>query len=412
MEPVTLEAGGRTLRVLEVAQHQMRRAVHDLADFAHGHVFHGIVDHTRFHVEHRLAAGTGFAQLVVRAEHGGQRRDLGLAIQVPQPHGRQARRQLLQHLDRHDGRPVVALGQVVELGGVEQGRAQQRDPHRGRREEAGDLVLFDQCEQFVGRGLAGDDVAAADVDGRAEEHVELRAVVQRQGVQGAVGLGDLGVDDAAHVLPEHGVVREHGALGARLRAAGVDDLGQIQTAQRHLGQGIGAGGEFVEGVHASHRLARVFAGQPDELLDLRFQRRGFARKPGQAAVGGEGAGAGVAQDVGHLVGLEHEVDRHQHRATAGQRKAQRGKTVRVARQHGHLVAFANADAEQPGGQAADQRVELGVGPLRAAADDGGLVGQAGGGAVQGVGDGLAANHRGNGRCGRRHAENSCYSGAR
>jgi hypothetical protein len=258
------------------------------------------------------------------------------------------------------------------------------------------LVMRYQRDQVVGRRLGRDHVAAADVDRRAEEHIELRAVVERQRVQGVVVFGDLGVDHAAHVLPQHRVVREHGALGRRLGAAGVDDLREVVAAQRDLGQRVGAGREFVEAVHAGHWLARVFRGQPEVLLDLGVQRRRRARQLGQPAVGGQGARARVAQDVGHLVGLEHEVDRHHHRAPAGQREAQRGKAVRVARQHGHLVALGHADARQARGQAADQGVELGIGPLRVAADDGGLGGQALRGAAQGVGDGLAADHRVNG----------------
>ncbi|EWS63281.1 hypothetical protein Y695_03488 [Hydrogenophaga sp. T4] len=95
VEPVALEAGRRALGVVEVAEHQVRGAVHDLADLAHGHVLHGVVDHAGFHVEHGLATRAGFAELVVRPEHGGQRCDFGLAVQVPQPYGRQARGQFL-----------------------------------------------------------------------------------------------------------------------------------------------------------------------------------------------------------------------------------------------------------------------------------------------------------------------------
>ena len=44
---------------------------------------------------------------------------------------------LLHHLHRHDRRAVVTLGQLRQIGLVEQRRAQQGDPHRGRGEEAG-----------------------------------------------------------------------------------------------------------------------------------------------------------------------------------------------------------------------------------------------------------------------------------
>ncbi|MCY1534985.1 hypothetical protein D9M68_703710 [compost metagenome] len=222
-------------------------------------------------------------------------------------------------------------------------------------------------------------------------------MVQRQRVQRHVGLGDFCVDHAAHVLPQHCVVREHGALGRGLGTAGVDDLCQIETAQGHLGQRVCAGGEVVKAVHGGVGLARVFAGQPDESLHHGVQGSSIARQRGQAAVGGQGPGARVAQDVGNLVGLEHEVDRHQHRAAARQGEAQRCEAVGIARQNGHLVPLIHAQASQTRGQAADQRVELGVGPLGGAADDGGLARQTQGGAVQGVGNGLAAHHRVKGR---------------
>ena len=65
---------------------------------------------------HRAAARAGFAQLIFGAEHRRQRRDLGLAVQVPQAHAGQPRRQLAQHLHRHDRRAVVALAQARQIG--------------------------------------------------------------------------------------------------------------------------------------------------------------------------------------------------------------------------------------------------------------------------------------------------------
>jgi hypothetical protein len=71
----------------------------------------------------------------------------------------------------------------------------------------------------------------------------------------------------------------------------------------------------------------------------RVQRRGAARQLGQPAVGGQHLGPRVPQDVGDLFGLEHEVDRHQHRAQARQREAQGREGVAVARQHGDAAAL-------------------------------------------------------------------------
>jgi hypothetical protein len=99
----------------------------------------------------------------------------------------------------------------------------------------------------------------------------------------------------------------------------------------------------------------------------------------------------MAQDVGRLIGVEHEVDRHQHRAQPGQCKTQRSKTMRVARQHAHMLALGHALGLQAGGQAADDGIKFTPGPGHIGTQDGGLVGQPGGGAVQQVGQGLAAD---------------------
>src|SRR5690606_237885 len=64
VEPVALEGSARAFRVVEVAQHQVGRSVHDFTDFAHRYVVHGVVDHASLHVQHGPAARTRFAQLV------------------------------------------------------------------------------------------------------------------------------------------------------------------------------------------------------------------------------------------------------------------------------------------------------------------------------------------------------------
>ena len=83
VEPVALKRRLGALVVVVIAQHQMWRAVHDLADLAHGHILHVVVHHAGFDVAHRLAARTQFAQLILWAEQGGQRGDFSLAVQIP-----------------------------------------------------------------------------------------------------------------------------------------------------------------------------------------------------------------------------------------------------------------------------------------------------------------------------------------
>ena len=391
VEPIAFESVLGALVVMKVAQHQVGRAVHDFAHFARSDIAHLIVHHPGFHIEHGAATRAGLAQLVVRAEHGGQGRNFGLAVQVPQAHRRQARGQLTQHFHRHDGGAVIAFGQMFELGGIEQGRAQQGNPDRGRREETGDLVGFHQAQQVVGHGLGGDDVAAADKNGGAKKHIELRAVVQRQRMQGQVIGGNFGIDHAADVLPQHGIVGQHGALGRGLGAAGVDNLRQVGAGQGDIGQGIGAGCKVVKTEHARTGLAGIFRGQPDELLHLGVERRGRARQLRQAGVCRQSFGARMAQDVGHLFGLEHEIDGHQHRAQSRQGKTQSRKAVRVARQHGHAIGGVNALLRQACRESRHQGIELGVGPFGGATADGHLGGHSQSGAAQDIGQSLTAN---------------------
>jgi hypothetical protein len=58
VEPAALECGRGALVVVEVAQHQVRAAVHDLADLA-GPRRSGVVHHARLHVQHRAPAEPG-----------------------------------------------------------------------------------------------------------------------------------------------------------------------------------------------------------------------------------------------------------------------------------------------------------------------------------------------------------------
>src|SRR6218665_10381 len=75
----------------------------------------GMVDEGGFDVEHRAARRTRLADLVAGAEHCGCRCNLRLAVEVPEAHLGQAALQLLQDCNRHDRRPVVALGEAAEV---------------------------------------------------------------------------------------------------------------------------------------------------------------------------------------------------------------------------------------------------------------------------------------------------------
>ena len=245
MKPAALKSRFCFFFVAKVTQHQVRGAVHDLADLARRHIVHGVVHHACFDIEHRTAAGARLAQLVVGAQHGGEWRNLGLTIEVPKTHIGQPPRQLAQDLHRHDGRAVITLAQGGQIGAVKQRRAQQRNPHRGRRKKRCDAMLRHQRQQIVWRGFGGDDAGGTHINRRAKKHVKLRAVVQRQRVQHHVAMRNAGIDRATGVLRDHRVVCQHRAFGHGLGAAGVNNLCQVRAAQRHLGRCALACGQVV-----------------------------------------------------------------------------------------------------------------------------------------------------------------------
>ena len=156
---------------------------------------------------------------------------------------------------------------------------------------------------------------------------------------------------------------------------------------RRLG---GIGQKLVEGDHAGHRRGLLLRRQPDELAHLGAERGGGARHLGEAGIGRQHFGAGVLEDEGRLLRLEHEIDRHQHGAEPRQRKAQRREGMAVARQDGDPGTLTNAARGKARGQAIAQRREFRVAPGGVAADDGGLVGKALGAAMQQIRQRLAA----------------------
>ena len=179
VKPASLTRRGRALLVLVVPLQKMRRPVDDLADRPRSNRTPGVVHHAGFDVERRVAGRPRLANLVVRLQHGRQRRDLGLSIQVPEPDVREPPAELAEYLDRHDRGTVVSLPQRRQVGLVEQRRTQQRDPDGRWREERRHLVPGDHRQDHLGLRLRHDDIARADIDRRPEEHIQLRAVIER-----------------------------------------------------------------------------------------------------------------------------------------------------------------------------------------------------------------------------------------
>ena len=71
---------------------------------------------------------------------------------------------------------------------------------------------------------------------------------------------------------------------------------------------------------------------------------------------------GMAQDVGDLFRLQHEVDRHEHRPRPGDREAHRHERMRISGEQRDLVADADSLADQGHTKLVADRIELCIGP--------------------------------------------------
>jgi len=158
------------------------------------------VDHARLDVEARPAARRRARLVLLRAQHGRERRDLGLAVAVEGARLGQALAQLLEHRHRHDRGAVIQVHELAEIALVEVRMAQQRDPHGRRREERRDGVALDQLEHDVGLRRLDEHRRGADQQLGHREGVELRGMIERQCRQRLVLAAELEVVDAALVL--------------------------------------------------------------------------------------------------------------------------------------------------------------------------------------------------------------------
>ncbi len=285
--------------------------------------------------------------MLVGREDGGQRADLALAEAVVEAELRKPLAQTLQDRHRHDRRAVVGLAQSGQVPGREVRAARQADPDRRRGEQAVHAPRFDQVEQAVPVGRVEDQVGGADRQVGQQEDVQLRGVVQRQGVRGAVAGAEVEGGDRAQVLVDQGAVRYHRALGQGGGARGVEELHQVLGAR----------------LRAVVRGCRREAGQERVVGVAQGQRADVTGEPvREAGVGEDQGAAGLADDVREVVAGEVVVDRHVHEtgAGAGQEADQVG--VRVVAVGADPVAGGEALAEQDARRAGDGLVQFLVRP--------------------------------------------------
>lgn len=134
MEPAALERLHRFLGLAPVSGAQLRRAVHDLAEFARREVVHLGVHHACLDEQDRAADGIRPRVVFFGAQHRREWTDLRLAEAVVEPDSRQPLAEFLQYRDGHDRRAVVGLGEAAQIRFGEAGMVRESHPD-GRWEE-------------------------------------------------------------------------------------------------------------------------------------------------------------------------------------------------------------------------------------------------------------------------------------
>ena len=125
MKPASLERGLGSLVVVEIANHQVRRPVHDFADLARANVAQPVVHDACLDIENGAAARARLTKLIFRTEHGRQRRNLGLPVKVPELHIGHPLGHFAHYFNGHDRGAVIAFLQARQIRRLKERRAQQ-----------------------------------------------------------------------------------------------------------------------------------------------------------------------------------------------------------------------------------------------------------------------------------------------
>ena len=166
-------------------------------------------------------------------------------------------------------------------------------------------------------------------------------------------------------------------------------IGSSSPTSTSGGDGVVVGEPVLDGVPPGGRRG---AGQADPAPHRRAvaDAEGLVDHRSQGVLGDDPGGAGVVEDEGHLVGVEHEVDRHRDRAEPGQGEVDDDELPAVVGEDGDAVAAPDTPGGEGVGGAVDDVVELAerLGPV--APDQRRPVRGARRGAGQQVGEAVAA----------------------
>ncbi len=328
-EPFRRERG-----VAEVAQPHPRSGDVQLPENPGGRELAGGVEHVDPRVPQRATeADVGFlgrAQLGA----GGYHRCLRRAVDVDDPAGTG-----VEHRACRRRRQLLTTGDVGAQPVGQRARPQQLTHHGGHGEEVAGPPRRLGWERGHVQGVVHQDDPAAE--GQGHPQVQHRGVeADRGGRHRTRQFVVVEQMSAPGQQVTHGVVRDHRALGATGRAAGVDDVGRVPAGNRPVVGGVlDVGG--VGAVHGEHRTGEV--GEP-------------RRVPGDQG-GGGGVGEHERPPLGWVVGFDRHVS-----APGAQHREHRD----------HQIGFAwQADPDpdvrtdprrpQPSGQTSGFALQLAVG---------------------------------------------------
>ena len=215
---------------------------------------------------------------------------------------------------------------------------QKRDPHRGRREEAVDAVLGDLVEHARRVRRLHQPVLAAEHQPRHQEHMHLRAVIERQRVELPVARREVRCQRRAHVLVDERPVRHDRALRRCGRARRVQELRHVLVVHVRVERG-----RRRVLCHRQHVLVRRAVAQRAGDLELEPRRADLVRKRGVVE---QRAAARLRDQIAQLLAAERVVDRHVDEPGLGRPQPQQRVGVGVPSERCDPVAPGQPQPEQ------------------------------------------------------------------
>lgn len=341
---------------------------HQLADLAGRQQIAGIVHDRGLVDEQRLAPVVAEAvELDLGPRH--RRRGIHLGLTAGQ---REVRTQLLdralEQRPTHRRHGVEAGAQMREVELLAPRMIEDGLVHQRQTDEHGQPIAHDRLHAGDRVEAAHQRHAAADREIAEQQHV-AGTVEQRELPGDAVVARELHLDAVAHHGHDHGEVTMHRALRPRRRARRVDDHREIAVVDLDLGLDVRMPlDEVVEAgkPRGPRRPGEIDGDQLDAAL---FQRRPPLRLRNQIVVDEREPHLGMAEDVVHVGGPEHGVDRHPDQAGTVDAEQRFDELDRVVADRRDCLAWLQPLGEEMVREPVGIALELGERHLAAAIGD-------------------------------------------